>query len=175
MVLISLFFIMVVVAGIVVAAGLFIELVGAIFGLLAPLLELIVGILCIPYWFFEALFGGDNRRRGSYEPTPAPEPAREQSRYTADWASVSRRYKKSRNWTCEACEVYCGGHETHKTLLHVHHLDLDPQNNSLWNLVAVCVQCHGSMEGVGHKRLASASKTDGRWGAIDYLRRRQGL
>jgi len=102
-----------------------------------------------------------------YSPPPQPE-----SRYTPDWSSVSRRYKESRYWTCEGCGVYCGG-EGDQSLLHVHHLDLDSLNNHEWNLRALCVQCHGSMPGVGHKRLASASKTDGRWQAIDYLRWRQ--
>ena len=102
-----------------------------------------------------------------YSPPPQPE-----SRYTPDWSSVSRRYKEARYWTCEGCGVYCGG-EGDQSLLHVHHLDLDPMNNHEWNLKALCVQCHGSMPGVGHKRLASASKTDGRWQAVDSLRWRQ--
>lgn len=175
MVLVSLFFAMIAVAAFVFAATVVIEVFGVIFGVIGMLLELVVGILCIPFWFLEALFGGDNKGHGS-SPGPAPtyEPSRQESRYTPDWSSVSRNYKKSRNWSCEDCGVYCGGHDTHKTLLHVHHLDLDPQNNSAWNLVALCVQCHGSMEGVGHKRLASAAKTDGRWDAIDHLRWRQG-
>jgi 5-methylcytosine-specific restriction endonuclease McrA len=102
-----------------------------------------------------------------HSPPPQPE-----SRYTPDWSSVSRRYKEARYWTCEGCGVYCGG-DGDQSLLHVHHLDLDSMNNAEWNLKALCVQCHGSMPGVGHKRLASASKTDGRWQAIDYLRWRQ--
>ena len=102
-----------------------------------------------------------------YTPPPQPE-----SRYTSDWSTVSKRYKEARYWTCEGCGVYCGG-DGDQTLLHVHHLDLDSLNNAEWNLRALCVQCHGGMPGVGHKRLAGAAKTDGRWQAIDYLRWRQ--
>ena len=157
MAIVGLFFLIVALSVFAVIAHIFIEVFGAIFGVIGA--------------FLEALFGGSGSSPG---PMPRHVPSRQESRYTSDWSSVSRNYKRSRRWTCEVCGVYCGGHDTHKTLLHVHHLDLDPQNNSAWNLAALCVQCHGSMEGVGHKRLASAAKTDGRWDAVDHLRWRQG-
>lgn len=104
-------------------------------------------------------------------PTWTPEP---ESRYTHDWATVSRRYKEDRGWRCEDCGVYCGGSKSDRRLLHVHHRDLDPQNNAPWNLDALCVVCHSERPGTGHRRLAGAITSDGRRWSVERLRRAQG-
>ena len=98
---------------------------------------------------------------------PKPKP---QSGYTSDWGGVSARYKKARGWRCEHCGVYCGG-PGDQPLLHVHHWDRNPQNNSSSNLVALCIQCHSRQPGAGHKRIGSAARKDGRWDRIARLRR----
>lgn len=102
-----------------------------------------------------------------------PTPAEPESRYTRDWATVSRKYKESRGWRCEDCGVYCGSRGDRR-LLHVHHRDLDPQNNARSNLDALCVVCHSERPGTGHRRLAGAITSDGRRWSVERLRRQQG-
>jgi hypothetical protein len=104
-------------------------------------------------------------------PTWTPEP---ESRYTHDWAKVSRKHKDAQGWRCDDCGVYCGGSKSDRRLLHVHHRDMDPQNNAPWNLESLCVVCHSERPGTGHRRLAGAITSDGRRGAVERLRRFQG-
>ena len=62
------------------------------------------------------------------------------SNYTIDWPEVARRVKDEAGWKC----VRCGHIHDRESgyVLTVHHLDLDPQNNSWWNIVALCQKCH---------------------------------
>jgi len=92
-----------------------------------------------------------------------------ESPYTRDWGSVSRKYKESRSWRCEECYVNLSD-KRHRRLLHVHHRDNDPKNNYSGNLVAHCVICHSERPGAGHKRLAGAIRTDGRYDEVRSLR-----
>lgn len=92
-----------------------------------------------------------------------------ESPYTRDWASVSRKYKEARGWRCEECYVNLFD-KRHRRLLHVHHRDNDPKNNYSWNLIALCVICHSERPGAGHKRLAGAIRTDGRYDEVRRLR-----
>jgi hypothetical protein len=98
-----------------------------------------------------------------------PSPSKPESPYTRDWSSVSRKYKESRSWRCEECYVNLSD-KRHRRLLHVHHRDNDPKNNSSWNLIALCVICHSERPGSGHKRLAGAIRTDGRYDEVQRLR-----
>jgi len=92
-----------------------------------------------------------------------------ESPYTRDWGSVSRKHKESRRWRCEECYVNLSD-KRHRRLLHVHHRDNDPKNNYSGNLVALCVICHSERPGAGHKRLAGAIRTDGRYDEVRSLR-----
>jgi hypothetical protein len=177
-----------------IALGIIWDLIVAIWKIVDAILDIAIELILFPFRvvsiFIDAIFGADEeppqrvvtyreveeppppqrpQPEVRYSPPPPPQP---EPRYTSDWSTVSRRYKESRNWTCERCGVYCGG-EGDQSLLHVHHFDLNSLNNAERNLRALCVQCHGGMPGVGHKRLAGAAKTDGRWQAVDYLRWRQ--
>jgi len=98
----------------------------------------------------------------SYKPT-------KESPYTRDWSSVSRKYKESQNWRCEECYVNLSD-KRYRRLLHVHHRDNNPKNNYSWNLIALCVICHSERPGAGHKRLAGAIRTDGRYDEVRRLR-----
>ena len=136
-----------------------------------------VEIICLPFKCIDAIFGEKKPEpppAPRRQPPPPPPPVQE-SRYTSDWSSVARRYKEYRYWSCEVCGVYCGETAEHRRLLHVHHINLDSLDNAEWNLAALCIQCHGSMDGVGHKRLRGAAMNDGRWYAVDILKRRQGI
>ncbi len=116
--------------------------------------------------FRSAPSNGPGSSNGPRSHGPEPE-----SKYTRDWASVSRKYKESRGWKCEDCGVYCGAAKANRRLLHVHHRDLNPQNNGSWNLDALCVICHAERPGAGHRRLKGAISSDGRRAAVERLRR----
>lgn len=90
--------------------------------------------------------------------------------YPSNWATIARTAKINKNWRCQRCGLSL---LSDKNLLHVHHSDRNPQNNSDWNLQVLCVQCHSLEDGPGHKRLAGAIKTDGRLARILALRRQQ--
>lgn len=102
-------------------------------------------------------------------PTWTYSPSKPESPYTKDWSSVSRRYKKERNWRCEKCWVNLSA-KKHQRLLHVHHRDNNPKNNWNYNLIALCVICHSEQPGAGHKRLAGAITKDGRRREVEWLR-----
>ena len=155
------------------------NLVMAAYYFVRGVLELVWSVLTWPFRVVSDLFGGRPRR-----PDPPPRPVRwadvfvtrpsePASRYTRDWATVSRKYKDSRGWRCEGCGVYCGARGDRR-LLHVHHRDLDPQNNARSNLDALCVVCHSERPGTGHRRLAGAITSDGRRWSVERLRRQQG-
>lgn len=135
-----------------------------VFSIVRAVIGLVWSVLT---WPFRLLFGPS--RPTSYRPSPTPD----ESPYTRDWATVSRKYKESRDWRCEGCGVYCGV-KNDRRLLHVHHRDLNPQNNSMSNLDALCVVCHSERPGAGHRRLAGAITKDGRRRAVERLRREQG-
>lgn len=59
--------------------------------------------------------------------------------YTDDWEDVSKKYKSSRNYTCETCDA---SFDKDKRLLHTHHLNGIKDDNSESNLKAVCIDCH---------------------------------
>lgn len=152
------------------------NLVMAAYYFVRGVLELVWSVLTWPFRLF--------RPRRSAPPPPSPPlrwadvfgpppPAEPESRYTRDWATVSRKYKESRGWRCEDCGVYCGS-KGDRRLLHVHHRDLDPRNNARSNLDALCVVCHSERPGTGHRRLAGAITSDGRRWSVERLRRQQG-
>lgn len=153
------------------------NLVMAVYYFVRGVLELVWSVLTWPFRLFRP------RRPAPPPPPPRPvrwedvfgppTPAEPESRYTRDWATVSRKYKESRGWRCEDCGVYCGSRGDRR-LLHVHHRDLDPQNNARSNLDALCVVCHSERPGTGHRRLAGAITSDGRRWSVERLRRQQG-
>jgi hypothetical protein len=57
--------------------------------------------------------------------------------YTADWGEVARRYKETKNFTCESCHLDL---RNALSLLHVHHINGVKTNNSPANLKALCIQ-----------------------------------
>lgn len=148
------------------------HLVMAVYYLVLAVLEAVWAVVS---WPFRMLFGRPQSR--SPDPPrwiPPPQEPEPESRYTRDWATVSRKYKEHRGWRCEDCGVYLGGSKADRRLLHVHHRDLNPQNNARSNLDALCVVCHSNRPGAGHRRLAGAITSDGRRWSVERLRRAQG-
>lgn len=103
-------------------------------------------------------------------PRTTPRPIPQPTGYTKDWATVSRQHKERNRWTCQDCGVCL---ESERNLLHVHHRDRNPQNNSFYNLEALCVICHSERPGAGHRRLAGAISNDGRRWRVEQQRRRR--
>ena len=63
------------------------------------------------------------------------------------WCSVE--YKRSKdvvlnrdNYTCHICGKQYTKHDNLNGKMIVHHIDNDPYNNTLSNMVTVCMQCH---------------------------------
>ena len=56
-----------------------------------------------------------------------------------EWKSISYRYRQSKNWRCEQCELNL---DANRHLLHTHHIDRDTLNHSPTNLKALCIKCH---------------------------------
>lgn len=60
--------------------------------------------------------------------------------YPEDWNEIALGVKCAANFECEHCGHFhdpVAGYT-----LTVHHLDADPANNDLSNLVALCQRCH---------------------------------
>ena len=59
-------------------------------------------------------------------------------RYPENWEEIAEEVKRRAGYRCENC----GSPSIPGRILTVHHLDLNPQNNDLNNLVALCQVCH---------------------------------
>ena len=80
--------------------------------------------------------------------------------YPSNWPGIARRVKVLAGWRCERCRhphetsrcrAACDEHCSHpcdgkQRMLTVHHLDMNPANNAIWNLVALCQACHLSIQ-----------------------------
>lgn len=67
--------------------------------------------------------------------------------YTSDWGSVSANYRAKQKYCCEECGVNL---ESAKNLLHVHHKNGVKNDNSLNNLIVLCLDCHKKQPGHDH-------------------------
>lgn len=153
------------------------NLAKALYYFLLGLLELVWSIVTWPFRLFQSK--PERSFPPSYPASPPrswepPKPAQPESRYTRDWQQISRKHKESCGWQCQDCGVYLGGSRNERRLLHVHHRDLNPQNNDSYNLESLCVICHSERPGTGHRRLAGAIANDGRRWEVLNLRRYQG-
>lgn len=67
------------------------------------------------------------------------------SDYPKNWKKISKAVIEKANNRCELCEAE--NHKNHwktgsKVVLTVHHIDGDINNNSKYNLIALCQRCH---------------------------------
>jgi hypothetical protein len=63
-----------------------------------------------------------------------------ESRYPKNWAAISLQVRKEASWKCTKCGIK--NEDTAGKRIQVHHLDYDPTNSELSNLIALCPSCH---------------------------------
>ena len=73
--------------------------------------------------------------------------------YTNDWQEISERERERHNWKCEVCGKDCS--ENHSEL-QVHHKNGIKSDNSPYNLITLCIDCHSKehahMKNLKHKK-----------------------
>ena len=69
------------------------------------------------------------------------------SRYHPEWETISRYIRELFNYYCARCGICCRKKNNKKMLLQVHHIDENPGNNDLENLIPLCASCHLKIEG----------------------------
>lgn len=69
------------------------------------------------------------------------------SRYHAEWETVSRYVRELFNYYCARCANDCRKTKNAQMILQVHHIDENPANNALENLIPLCASCHLKIEG----------------------------
>lgn len=73
--------------------------------------------------------------------------------YVSQWPSISRKYRISKGWRCEDCNVELSDYTQ---LLHTHHMDGNLNNNRPDNFKALCVLCHEQQPFHQHMRGTSS-------------------
>ena len=69
------------------------------------------------------------------------------SRYHPEWQTVSRYVRELFNYHCARCAKDCRKTKNAQMVLQVHHIDENPANNALENLIPLCASCHLKIEG----------------------------
>ena len=67
-------------------------------------------------------------------------------RYHPDWDTVSRYVRELFDFYCAKCGKDCRNANNAKSVLQVHHIDGNPGNNDLGNLIPLCASCHLKIE-----------------------------
>ena len=67
-------------------------------------------------------------------------------RYHEEWATVSRYVRELFNFYCARCSKDCRDSKNSGSVLQVHHIDENPGNNDLENLIPLCASCHLKIE-----------------------------
>ena len=73
--------------------------------------------------------------------------------YLPNHDDISREYRKASNYRCQKCNVDC---TSKPNLLHLHHRNGNPSDNSHENLMVLCIDCH-SKETM-HQSFTSSTK-----------------
>lgn len=72
--------------------------------------------------------------------------------YSADWETIARIVKASRNYTCEKCNWVAG--ESERMFIHAHHIDGKKYNSKYDNIKVLCIHCHS--EELGHDHIKNS-------------------
>ena len=68
------------------------------------------------------------------------------NRYHPEWDTVSRYVRELFDFYCARCDKDCRNSKNADSVLQVHHIDEDPGNNKLENLIPLCASCHLKIE-----------------------------
>lgn len=78
----------------------------------------------------------------------------DRSRYPDNWQEIADFVKSRAGWQCQTCKRYCRRPgqplDTHRRTLTVHHIDGNPANCEMENLIAVCAPCHLQLDAQRH-------------------------
>jgi len=69
--------------------------------------------------------------------------------YTGDFGEHAATVKTQAGHRCQECGIFLGSVD-HRKFLHAHHLNGVKYDNSLENLVALCIRCHANQPGHSH-------------------------
>ncbi len=67
-------------------------------------------------------------------------------RYHPEWETVSRYVRELFDFYCARCGKNCRNSKNAESVLQVHHIDENPGNNDLENLIPLCATCHLKIE-----------------------------
>ena len=67
-------------------------------------------------------------------------------RYHPEWETVSRYIRELFDFYCARCGKNCRNSKKANLVLQVHHIDENPENNDLENLIPLCAACHLKIE-----------------------------
>ncbi len=67
-------------------------------------------------------------------------------RYHPEWDTISRYVRELSDFYCARCGKDCRNSITSESVLQVHHIDENPGNNELENLIPLCSVCHLQIE-----------------------------
>ena len=67
-------------------------------------------------------------------------------RYHPEWDTVSRYVRELFDFYCARCGKDCRNSIDAESVLQVHHIDENPGNNDLENLIPLCAACHLKIE-----------------------------
>ena len=67
-------------------------------------------------------------------------------RYHPEWETISRYIRELFNYFCAKCGINCRDVKNKKKVLQVHHIDENPGNNDIENLIPLCATCHLKIE-----------------------------
>ena len=67
-------------------------------------------------------------------------------RYHPEWDTVSRYVRELFDFYCAKCSKDCRHAKNANSILQVHHIDENPGNNALENLIPLCAACHLKIE-----------------------------
>ena len=67
-------------------------------------------------------------------------------RYHPEWDTISRYIRELFDFYCARCGKDCRNSKNAESVLQVHHIDENPGNNDLENLIPLCAACHLKIE-----------------------------
>lgn len=90
--------------------------------------------------------------------------------YAPNHDDIAREYKKAAKYTCQLCGVDCS---SNPSLLHLHHCNGIPSDNTHDNLRVLCIDCHSKQP--QHSQLAQPQRAQEEIRQVRVARKEQGI